>query len=340
MRNLIIILGVLISTLTAAQENCGYPASLIQSGFEDGEQPAFVALAPASTPLTLTVDFPTNALNVGSDYVQVFGAFTGPTNTGITVNGSAVATTATRFASAPIRLLPGSNTITIVASTMDGAVQTVTRTVVFDANQRPDVEFLGSAVSGFAPTRIEFSLWYRLPAAQTTLSRVEIDYDGNGVFDYDAAAPPPVLQFNYNDAGDYAPLARLSFDDGSAVTPLVVRSSSPRVLLETLATSRQTLCFVYYELKHRLQTGQSGLTSALLTMTPALRTEYQPLFAGLGANLASAGSQMGEIVDGQIADVMAEFMVAVPDPAVPGEFFGFPVHFRRSSDGVWRISEL
>jgi Glucodextranase, domain B len=288
----------------------------------------------------LSVDSPANLLSVGSAYVQVYGAFTGPTNTGITVNGMAVATTATRFASSVIPLQPGSNTLTITTMTMDGAVQTVTRTVIFDANQSPDVEFVARAASGFAPTRIEFGLSFRLPPAQTALSRVEIDYDGNGVFEYDAATVPTNLAFNYNDGGDYAPLARLSFDDGMAVTPLVVRESSPRVLLETLARSRQTLCFVYYELKHRLQTGASGLPSALLTMTPELRAEYQPLFISLGANLASAGNPMGEIVDGQIADVTAEFMVAVPDPAIPGEFFGFPVHFRRSSDGVWRIAEL
>jgi hypothetical protein len=36
----------------------------------------------------------------------------------------------------------------------------------------------------------------------------------------------------------------------------------------------------------------------------------------------------------------AGFQVAIPDPAVAGEFFGFPLVFRRADDGVWRISEM
>jgi len=340
MKKLLFISGLLVSAFASSQENCGFPVSLLKSGFEAGEQPSVVTLPPANTPLMLAVESPTQGSIVGTEFVQVFGNYTGPTNTGITVNSIAAATTATRYASAPIRLTVGVNTITIVATTTDGVTQTVSRTVTYDPNQSPDVELAVDAFSGFAPARVPFAVRYRLPALQTTLTRVEIDYQGDGIYDFDGPSLPLSLSFNFDNVGDYAPTVRLTFDDGNSVTPLVVRNASARVVLESLARTRQTICFVYYEMKHRLQPGASGIPSALNTLVPPLRAEYQQIWTDLAGNLGTAANQVGEIVDGQIADTMAEFTVAVPDPAVPGEFFGFPVHFRRSSDGVWRISEM
>ena len=120
----------------------------------------------------------------------------------------------------------------------------------------------------------------------------------------------------------------------------MIRSGSAKVLMQTMAFTRQTLCGVYYAMKHRLQPGQSGVPAALRTLAPKLRPEFQTLWTDLGANLPTTANQLGEIVDGQISDTAAEFQVAIPDPAVTGEFFGFPLVFRRADDGVWRISEM
>lgn len=340
MKKLLLISGVLISAVAGAQESCGYTLAVLKSGFENGEQPPTVVLPPSNTPLTLVVDAPIQSSTVGVEFIQVYGSYSGPTNTGITTNGIAAASTATRYSSGPIKLSMGANTITVTATTTDGTTQTITRNINYDPNQVTEVELATDAFSSFAPARIPFALRYRLPAMQTALVRVEIDYQGDGSFEFDGVAPPLVLGFNYDNVGDFAPLARLSFDDGNMVTPLVVRTASARVLLESIARTRQTLCFVYYEMKHRLQPGATGIPLALNTLVPALRNEYQQIWTDLGGNLASTANQLGEIVDGQISDTVAEFSVAVPDPALPGEFFGFPVHFRRSEDGVWRISEM
>jgi hypothetical protein len=334
-------LALLLCTSAAqAQENCGYPSSVLKSGFEAGEQPASVPLPPDNTPLTITLDYPSNNQTVGSDTIQIFGSYSGPSNTGIVANNVALPTNATNFASAPLKLLPGGNTITLTATTLDGTPQMITRTVIYDVNQRPDVEFQSAAFADYAPARVPFSLSYRVPVGQTVLTRVEIDYDGDGIFEVDAATPPARLEFAFGTGGFYTATARLSFDDGSTATPLVVRTASAKVLMQTMAFTRQTLCGVYYGMKQRLQPGQSGITAALRTLSPKLRPEFQALWVSLGANLSATANQLGEIVDGQIADTVAEFQVAIPDPAVAGEFFGFPLVFRRADDGVWRISEM
>jgi hypothetical protein len=331
---------LVLAMSASAQENCGYPASMLKSGFEDGEQPATVSLPPDTTPLALTVDYPVNNLTVGSDVIQMYGTYVGPANTGITTNDTIVATNSTQFVSPPITLIPGSNTVTVVGTTLDGTPITINRTVTLDVAQKPDVELRSDAFNGYAPAQVGFSLAYRIPAGQTTLTRFEIDYNGDGINEVDAATVPAPLRYAYGTAGLYIASVRMSFDDGNMVTPLVVRTSSWRVLLTTLAFTRQTLCGLYYGMKQRLLPGQSGVTNALRTLTPALRSEFQTIWTGLGATLGTTASQLGEIVDGQISDVTAEFQVAIPDPALPGEFFGFPVVMRRGTDGVWRISEM
>jgi hypothetical protein len=340
MKRLLLISGLVASTCAFAQENCGYTLAVLKSGFENGEQPPTVVLPADTTPLTLTLDYPSNNLVVGSDTIQIFGSYTGPSNTGIVANGATLATNASNFASFPLTLSPGSNTITLTATTLDGTPQTITRTVVYDANQRPDVEFQSAAFADYAPARVGFTLNYRVPVGQTVLTRVEIDYDGDGLFEVDAATPPARLEFAFGAGGFYTGTARLSFDDGNNGTPLVIRSGSAKVLMQTMAFTRQTLCGVYYAMKHRLQPGQSGVVAALRTLTPELRIEFQPFWTDLAGNLSATANQLGEIVDGQISDTAAEFQVAIPDPALPGEFFGFPVFFRRAADGVWRISEM
>lgn len=144
MRIIWFVFTLAISSTVLAQENCGYPVSLLQSRFEAGEQPPTVDLQPTNTPLTLGVDGLSNGQNIGTELIQVFGPYTGPVNTGITVNGEAVATTDTRYASGYIKLLPGANTIEIVATTMDGATQTISRTVNYVSTLLPDVELSAS----------------------------------------------------------------------------------------------------------------------------------------------------------------------------------------------------
>lgn len=70
MRIIVLILAFAIPATLLAQENCGYPVSLLQSGFEAGEQPPTVVLLPSNIPLTLGVDGLIEGQNVGSELIQ------------------------------------------------------------------------------------------------------------------------------------------------------------------------------------------------------------------------------------------------------------------------------
>ena len=335
MKKLFVVSITLVSGLAVAQENCGYKISDQRSGFEAGEQSDFVPLPPENTPLSLMITSPTEGEVIPLDQVQVFGSLTGPSNTGVLVSSELAWSNATQFTIRPISLAPGANVITVVAKTLDGGTVTATRNVTATPSVGADVRLQASLTGGYAPQRVSFALSTRLPAAQTQVVRVQIDFQGDGSFELDTPSVQSPLQWNYDAPGAYLAAARVSFDDGNPNTPLVVREARYRVQMQSLAYARQTLCGVYYLMKNRLIANQIPL--ALNTLGPRIKPKFQTLWTMLGANLPNVANQLGQIATGQISDVSAEFIMAIPDPALPGSFLGYPVLFTRGNDGVWRI---
>ena len=333
MKKLLFIL-ILMSAFADAQENCGFPVSLLRSGFEAGEQP-LVVLPFDGTPLTVNIVSPIEGEVVPADKVQVYGSLTGPANLGVMVNGQLALSNATQFSSRPLVLDAGAQVISVTLTTIDGATIIGIRNITVSPSIGANVSLSAATTGGYAPQTIPLTLITRLPAAQTTVARVQIDYQGDGIFDVDSPDANVALSYNYDAPGAYIALARVSFDDGDPMTPLVVREGKYRIQMQSLAYTRQTLCATYYGMKHRLIANQIPL--ALNTLGTRIKPKFQTLWNSLGTNLATVAARLGQVTVGQISDVSAEFIVSIPDPAVPGEYLGFPVLFSRGSDGVWRI---
>jgi hypothetical protein len=318
-----------------AQENCGFPVSLIRSGFENGEQQQFAVLPIEGTPLSVNITSPVEAEVITQSRVQVYGAITAPANVGVMVNGELAISNATQFSSRPVLLDAGAQTITVTIKNVDGTTVSAVRNVTVNPTAGSDVLLQAASSGGYAPQTIPFRLVTRFPANQTSITRVQIDYQGDGTFDVDSTNANNALSYTFDTPGAYLALARVTFDDGDTQTPVVVRESRYRIQLQSPAYTRQTLCALYYGMKNRLVTNQVPL--ALNTLAPRIRPSFQSFWTSLGSNLPTIAAALGEVTLGQIADVSAEFIVSVPDPANIGEFLGFPVLFTRGSDGVWRI---
>lgn len=333
------VMTMMTSGWSNAQERCGITASLLRSGFERGEQPQTVILPAQTTPLSLSVEYPTEGAVINGARIQLYGSFTGPANTGITVNNTQVAATnASKFTFAPIILSSGPQTLTITAKTMDGLTQTVTRNITVNKAGQDLVRFSSLSKGGFAPFRGRFDLSTTLPAGQSSAVRFEIDFDGDGAFEIDSPNSPASLSYEYQSAGVYLARARVTFDDAQTPTPVVVIESTFRIHADTIAFSRQTLCSVYYEMKHRLQAGQ--IASAGNTLSPRIRTRFVTYWNANAATVPVTAGKLGEIMVGQISDISAQFQVAIPIQGSPGQARGYPVLFARSLDGVWRISGM
>lgn len=340
MKKLLFISGILISAFAGAQEQCGFPVSLLKSGFEAGEQPASVILPVENTPISVTIQAPISGTTVGIDAIQIYGTYIGPANTGISVNGVPALTNGSAFVSPRIPLEPGVNTLTIRYASTDAAPVTQARTVTYSAAALPSVVFAARSPGDYAPTTVPFVLATTLPPNQTTVTRVEIDYNGDGIFEIDTATLPARLEYAYENPGLYAARARVSFDDGDMGTPLVVQEDTARVLIQSLAYTRQTLCGVYYAMKSRLQ--QSQIPLALNTQSPGeQRSEMLALWSSLASSntLVATANKLGQIITGQLSRNSAELVIGIPT-ANPAEYKAFSMRFRRDENGVWRISYL
>lgn len=321
-----------------AAESCGTNLTLMKSSFETGEQPQYAEVPPDNTPLTLSVDYPTDGLVTSAPYVQVFGSHTGPANTGMTVNDRVVVSNATKYTSQLIPLELGANVITVTATTQDGATQAVARTVTYNPAAADPVRLTATTAADFAPLRVPFQLTAAPPPGQPSITRVRIDFDGDGNFDSDTANIPSAIARDYAVPGVFLARARITFDDGNGMTAPVEHDSTFQIQMHQIAYTREVLCTVYYGMKHRLQA--NNVASALNTIASAKRPQYQSMWNSAGGNLPTIAGGLGDIVQGRIADISAELVAAVPDAAHPGDYLGYQVLLGRDADGVWRITGM
>ncbi len=335
MKKVVLLIAMACAGSIGAQENCGFPISDTRSGFETGEQPVYVQLPISGTPLSLNIESPVENAVITQSNVQVYGSLTGPANIGVMVNSELALSDATKFSSRPIVLDAGAQTITVVVKNIDGGTVTATRNVTVSPNLGSDTVLIAASTGGYAPQNIPFRLITRLPAGQTAVTRLQVDYQGDGSFEVDSTNSNVALSATYSAAGAYLATARVTFDDSDPQTPLVIRESKFRIQVQTVAYTRQTLCALYYGMKQRLIANQIPL--AINTLAPRIRPSFQTLWTSLGAQLPTIAARMGEVTLGQISDVSAEFVVSLPDPINVGDFIGFPVLFTRGADGVWRI---
>ena len=83
--------------------------------------------------LTLSITSPANGATVDSNKVTVTGTFSGAANPTITVNGISATINGSSFSAADIALRAGSNTLTVIGTTPQGAQATRTLTVISSA---------------------------------------------------------------------------------------------------------------------------------------------------------------------------------------------------------------
>ena len=345
MRAMLLLLMVCSSSIAApGSPLCGVaPAKVHKSGFENGEvaPPPYVpqpGLPSDLTPLALAVTFPGDGITVGTKTIQVHGTFSGPPNTGISVNGIAALQAGTSYLSRDVPLQPGANSITVTVTGANGSVQTVSRSVTLDANQAPDVELTSAFAGDYAPFSLRYLVSVRPGVSNPIVERIRIDYDSNGTFETDTTNPATRLTSRHQSVGLVVTSAEITLNDGNTNTPPVVVTATRRVLGEDLDVTRATMCKAFET--HRNNLSAQQYTAALQVFNAEVRPNYQSFIEGLGSNGATVAAGLGQIVDGTIGQESAELALARPIPGQPGRFHNYPLQFTRDGDGVWRISAL
>ncbi len=324
---------LLFATVGHAQETCGVTFAVLKDGFEAGAMPAY-SPPSATTPLALSVTYPTEGAILGGEMIVVAGSFSGPPNVGISVNGQAAVTTNTGFVSRPLRLMPGANSISVQLHSIDGLGPSVTRNVTFDAATSASVRLDPIDVTTAIPGSVRAVIALR-SGEPLTLTRVRLDFDGDGAFDVDTETAGQV-SFDYRLPGLYTITGVATLDDGDPNTPLLELPLTLPALAEHPQQHRFALCSLYGTLRSRLVA--QNIASALNVLAEPLRPGFQSLWTALGAQLPSVAAQLGTIVDGTFSSQISEYIIARPIPGQPGQSMAYRVQFEREQNGVWRIS--
>ncbi|MGH8041755.1 MAG: hypothetical protein ACREPN_06910, partial [Rudaea sp.] len=128
---LVLASALLASGCVCAQELCGID-SIFYNGFEtttsnpaSTSSPGAILSPGVATSITggslaVTITYPANSATVNGPTTEIAGTFTGPTDTGITVNGVVAYTDGGNFLASAVPLQAGANTINVTATTITG----------------------------------------------------------------------------------------------------------------------------------------------------------------------------------------------------------------------------
>ena len=324
----------LLSAAASAQQCGTYTGPTFKDGFGPPdvsfvEEPS-VSLPSDGTALALNITSPDDNAVVGTRTVQVYGTYAGPSATGVAINRSAAVQTANEFIGLVV-LKPGSNTIDIKATKLTGETVTQTRTIVYDPQQAPNADVQIEIQGEHAPIRPRFTV---TPKPGLTITRLQIDYNGDSTLDLDTNTVPDNLRFQYQAPGFFNVTTTVTLDDGDIMTPPIIEVIERKFAVVPLPLSRAILCRVFYRMKERLAAGD--IPDAVHSINTELRDEVQQDFEAL-PNSTLGAERMGTVVDGTIGIKIATLTLAVT-------FRGKPTHasvtFERSSDGVWRITDI
>lgn len=321
----------------AAQEICGLQEAHFDTIFFDGFNPvpAGGGLGPALTTVSpptlgqtpsITITLPTTGAALPGGRVQVMGTVSGPVNTGVTVNGVRAWVYEGIFLTPSITLGESTASLEATATTMDGL--TANSSLPVDATApASSAKLIVSAEAGYAPLPVNFHLTV---ASSNPVQHVSMDFDGDGNPDYQGSAPGEVGTFTYTQPGVHSATATITLANAQQLT------ASHRVIALDFDSRRSTICSVYALFRAGLNS--QNASAAGYALTDAYLTRMAVLFDALSpSELPGIGQGLGTLADGVIALDYAD-IIAVRETGT--KLYGYPVHFVRDANGVWRIASM
>jgi hypothetical protein len=352
-------LAILVSVMTAAtaQEICGLASvqynQMHSDGFEGAQQASTSASvsstpensstvtdarAPLRAPIdlgkpigyapkiakgvapTVTIVSPTNGATLPGRNFEIRGTFTGPVNTGVSINGSPARTFGNQWVAAPIRPPAGPFTISAIATAYDGMTASASRNVTV-GNVTPAIEILPKQPGNIAPAKIGFGL--RISGVVS--GNVHIDFDGDSVNDYDGPLATVPTSFSYALPGRYTARAEALIDS-------VLSSSEISVVIADVVVQRERACAVYGELRTAL--AANDLEASLLPFVAHQQEAMRPFFVALGNNRVVFATRLGTIANGTLGLESAKLRSMRIESGTP---VLYPLEIAADEDGVWRI---
>mgnify|MGYP000238684870 CR=1 FL=1 len=273
--------------------------------------------------LTLTLLSPVSGTVVSDDQMLVSGTFQGPLNTGITVNGVVAAIYNNQFY-ANVPLNPGTNTLTVIATTADGT--SVTKTVDVTSSGAQPITVTAEPKNGVAPLQTGFTVTNN---TANVLTKIEADFDNNGVIDFTTLDANTPIEFTYTTPGVYP--AKFTMTDS-------LNNAHAQTVLVTVQDAAQ--------MDQLFKANWDGMNSALIAkdkvkalqyLNKGAQAKYESVFDVLLPYFPEIVASYSPLQRVSISEDIGEYATNRTINGVDSIFF---IYFLKDGDGVWRLDSM
>ena len=280
-------------------------------------------------PIAITVDSPSAppglSASVASDFVMVRGTYTGPSNTGVTVNGEVAETDgAGHFAMNGVPLVAGDNTIVAQMTTIDGASTSRTMSVTSSGTAPFWIGALPN--TGLAPLTTTVVATSR---GVGPVRAVELSDLNGAAWDASSFDGQTLGTLTFSTPGIYVPQVAVTYGTGLThvqTLAIVVRDGAAMDRMFTDMFNRFTSALTARD-----------SANALKYLTEPNRAKYGAAFASLDARLPKIVETFKAFGGVSISDDIAEYALRRD---VNGKVKIYLLDFLRDGDGVWRFDSM
>jgi Glucodextranase, domain B len=278
-----------------------------------------IANVPAS--LEVAIDSPANGATITGPSVQVKGAVINSTGveTGVAVNGIPAAVSGSQFVANNVQLVQGENTITVIATDINGLTNTATKTVTAQLGNY--IRLTSNIESGTAPLTISFKI-----DGSFTISAAQISYTGPVPVTITLGASASEFATTLTIEGTYTFTASTFGPDGQSYTDTVKITVLPKSAMDSLFTQK------WKGMKQKVISGDTQ--GAGLYFPLASRDMFQAIFTDPTIDSVSRLNEISAIEIYNRSEGFAQGGLIRQDE--DGEF-SYPITFSRDESGLWRI---
>ncbi len=274
-------------------------------------------------PVSVAITTPIAGATIAGGSALVSGTYQGPVNTGINVNGIVASQVSDRFY-ADVPLYPGANTLTVTATTPEG--MTAIQTVSVNRNGTAPIHVNVEPMSGIAPLKANFTVQNN---TASSISSIQIDFDGNGSIDYTGTDPTAPASFTYATPGVYQASITVTDSQNNAFTQVVPVSVQDGVQMDQLFTT------LLGGMNTALISGD--VTKAGSYLNTAAKQKYLPVFQTLLAQMPQIIASYSPLRRVSITGEIGEYAI---NRTIGGRNKLFLIYFLKDDDGVWRLDAM
>jgi Glucodextranase, domain B len=273
--------------------------------------------------ILLSIDSPLAGAVVTGDSVLVTGRFSGPANTGITVNGQIAAILGDRYY-ANVLLPSGPNQITTVATAP--ALEVTRATLNVTRVGASPVLLTPQPASGVAPFATRFTITNN---SGKRITGWTLDRESDGVEDARVGPTGTEAIANYANPGLYQARAIVTFDDSTqatATTSIVAADPAPLDAALRAMWQRFTTAL-----------GAGDIEAALRLFNDDARLRYAPVLTALAPHMFGILQSFSPLARVSLSTDISEYAVV---RRFEGRNLVYLIYFLRDADGVWRIDSM